>query len=952
VLAWVCLAGSGAFWVTGPSGVALARAGGTGGNGKASATAGAPDAAASPDPADGLVLRIGDSHYLEVQICAEDLVRVTYGASRAFLARSTLATAARRCVPTPWQRLAGHDAAQVTIRTAKLNVHVELATGAVRFHDRADRPILVEQAGSSGRMMIAAEVQGESTFHVRQQWRPNPDEALYGLGQHQQELVNIKDHDLALRQYNTEIYIPFLLSSRGYGILWDNTSFTRFGELADPVPLPNVSGLYVAQATLAPGVKGALPALPGDVAIGDPNGVVHWSGTVIPPVTGDYDFRSYSAGDIKLRVDDRLVIDHWRQGWLPGEDIARVHLVAGKPVAVDLRWVRDIGVNIVRLLWQVPVANRTTSLWSEVGDGIDYTFVYGPDLDRVIAGYRQLTGEATLPPRFAFGLWQCRERYVSQQQSVDVVAGYRSRGIPLDSIVQDWRYWPEGQWGSHRFDPRRFPAPAAWTAELHDRLHAHVMISVWPKFYAGTANFEALRAAGFLYPLNLAEQTRDFLHNVFTYYDAFNPAARQLYWAQINQNLFSKNVDAWWMDATEPEVVEGPWPSVDAQVASNERHMSPTALGSGARMLNAYSLVNSQAIYEGQRAAAPRQRVFILTRNGFAGQQRYGAASWSGDISATWSALRKQVPAGIGFALSGMPYWTLDSGGFSVPGRFASAPRGSANLDEWRELNARWFEYATFLPLLRVHGQAPRREMWEFGGDGSPTYEAQKKFDRLRYRLLPYIYSLAGAVTHGAGMILRPLVMDFRDDRQAPDIREIADEFMFGPALLVSPVTTYRARSRAVTLPRTAGGWYDFWSGKAVAAGTVEAAAPFDAIPVHVRAGAIIPFGPELQYTDEKPADPVTIYVYAGADGTFTLYEDDGTTTDHENGAFSRISLRWTEATQTLTIGKRQGTYPGMLSRRTFQLVLVRVGKPVAFSFSPTPLRTVVYAGEAMNLSL
>jgi alpha-D-xyloside xylohydrolase len=894
---------------------------------------------------DGPSFQIGNRH-LKIEVCAANIVRVLHAPDPAFFARtSTLATAAKRC-PTPAWRVQT-SAGRATITTPELKVHVDLSTGAVSFHDSSDRPILSERSGASS--LEAAEVQGERTFHVRQQWEPNSDEALYGLGQHQQGLLDIKDHDLDLRQYNTEIFIPFLVSSRGYGVFWDNTSFTRFGDLTDGVPLPAVPGLYSAGAastadkTPAPG-----KSQPGDVAIGA-DGSVDWSGKVTPAITGDYTFRTYSAGEIKLSVDNQLVIDHWRQGWLPNEDIARVHLTAGRPVAVRLQWTRDIGVNIVRLLWKPPIADRTTSLWSEVGDGIDYSFVHGPNLDRVIAGYRQLTGQAPMPPRWAFGLWQCRERYTTQQQSLEILAGFRTRQIPVDNIVQDWRYWPEGKWGSHAFDPRRFPDPAAWIADIHDRFHAHLMISVWPKFYTGTANFDALLGAGYLYPANLAEKKMDFLHNAFAYYDAFNPAARSMYWAQINHALFSQKVDAWWMDATEPEVVEGPFKSIAAQVETNTTHMHPTALGSGARMLNAYALVNSQAIYEGQRAAAPRQRVFILTRNGFAGQQRYAAASWSGDISSTWTAMRKQIPAGLGFAISGMPYWTLDSGGFSVPSRFAA--RGSPNLDEWRELNTRWFEYATFLPFLRVHGQAPRREMWEFGGDKSPDYVAQMKFDRLRYLLLPYVYSLAGAVTQTAATILRPLVMDFADDRQA---RALTDEYMFGPALLVSPVTTYKARERPVYLPRTTGGWYDFWSGTAArpAAGMIRAAAPADAIPLHVRAGSIIPIGPALQYTAEKAPDPISLWVYAGADGAFTLYEDDGTSNDYEAGAFTRIQVRWTEATRTLVIGNRAGKFPGMLERRTFRIVLVTAVKPVPFSPAGPADKIVAYSGDAVTIHL
>jgi alpha-D-xyloside xylohydrolase len=480
------------------------------------------------------------------------------------------------------------------------------------------------------------------------------------------------------------------------------------------------------------------------------------------------------------------------------------------------------------------------------------------------------------------------------------------------------------------------------------------MISVWPKFYPGTENFEALRTRGLLYERTLKEKARDWVKYPYAFYDAFSPEARQLFWSQIDRELFSKHVDAWWLDATEPDLTSVP--TVDGQ----RDYMSPTALGPGSRVLNAFPIENAAAVYDGQRAAAPDQRVFILTRSGFAGQQRYAAAVWSGDTSSTWTAMGKQIQAGLSYSLSGLPYWTMDVGGFAVPNRFAP-PTGHtstgdpifgetspANAEEWRELNTRWFQFGTFTPLLRVHGEYPYREMWQFGGEKSPAYEAQLKFDRLRYRMLPYIYSLAGAVTQEGGTIMRALVMDFQNDTKA---REITDEYMFGSALLVNPVTTYQTRSRQVYLPPAAG-WYDFWTGAAMAGGqAIEAPAPYDSIPVFARAGAIIPFGPEIQYTAEKPADPVTLYIYAGADGAFTLYEDDGLTYGYEKGAFARIPIRWNDSSQTLTIGQRAGSFPGMLGERTFQVVIVSKTKPVGFSFASAVDRTVHYRGEAIDLS-
>ncbi len=895
-----------------------------------------------PAPMPGPVLPVGD-RFLKIGVCADNIVRVAYARDPAFFARATLATAAKRCVPATFAITDEPDGKHVT--TAALAVHIA-ADGTVSFFDAKAgpnaAPILTERPG--GRDLGPRLVWGEPTFTVTQQWDRAPDESLYGLGQHQQDLLDISDVDLGLYQHNTEIFIPFLVSSRGYGILWDNTSFTRYGELADAVPLPNSAGLYSTSAD----------AEPGDVAMPAKGQTVDWTGTFVPPVSGTYQFWTYSAGGIELTVGDTKVIDHWRQRWLPGEDIARVRLTEGQAVPLHLHWTMDGTTRILRLLWRPPVRERSISFSSEVGDGIDYTFVYGPhrDLDRVVAGYRQLTGAAPLPPRAAFGFWQSRERYRTQDESLDVVKQFRARHIPIDYIVQDWQYWNIKRWGSHEFDRERFPDPDGWIRALHAQ-NVRLMVSVWPKFYPGTPTFDALAAGGFLFQRNLAEQQHDFLGNIYTVYDAFDPDARRLYWAQIDQRLRKRGVDAWWMDSTEPEMVDGPFKTPRAQIDANETHMTPTRLGSGARVLNAFSLVNSQAIYEGMRASAPDQRVLILTRNGFAGQQRYGAVSWSGDISSTWTALRKQIPAGLGFSISGVPYWTVDTGGFSVPYRFAKDPPAPADLEEWRELATRWFEYSTFLPILRSHGQSPYREMWQYGGDSSPAFQAQLKFDRLRYRLLPYVYSVAARVTSDGATMLRPLVMDFPDDQRA---RSIADQYLFGPALLVSPISAYRQRARPVYLPPLPAhdqSWYDFWTGNAAGAGQdVDAAAPYDAIPVHVRAGSILPLGPDLQFAAEKPADPITLMIYEGADGHFTIYEDDGTSYQYERGQSARIPLGWNQAARTLTIGAREGSFPGMLARRRFAIVDVRRDRPVPFSFEPTVDRTVEYDGAAQSIVL
>lgn len=894
---------------------------------------------------DGVIIPVG-SNFLKLQVCDENIIRVTCAADLAFFERKSLVVPERTHFKN-WRL--DMTSTNATLSTAKLKAVVDLATSAVSFLDATGQQILAEKS----RALVPAIVQGDQTFHVRQEWQGQTNEALYGLGQHQLGLMNIKGYDLDLWQYNGTVAIPFFVSSRGYGVLWDNTSFTRFGDLREFEPIPS------AQLFDADGKPGGLTVssfagqnfdhllvrkIEATIDIGSTNDYktvdlpadgasVRWEGDVLAKETGDYTFHIFSNYGIKLWVDDQLVTSYWHQRWQPWKNVAQVRLEAGHRYHLKLEWVTESAGQRLQLLWKTPSRDDATSLWSEVGEGTDYYFCYGPNLDRVIAGYRHLTGEAPLMPLWAYGLWQCRQRYETAQQSLDVLDGYRSRSIPIDNIVQDWFYWKEDAWGSHEFDPARFPDPAGWIRAIHEKYKAHLMISVWPKFYPGTENFKALRDHGFLYEPQLGEDIKDWMGHPYTFYDAFNPEARKMFWSQINRELFQKGIDAWWLDASEPELA----PTLSGQ----RSHMHPTAMGTGARILNAFPLMNSEAVYEGQRAAAPDKRVFILTRSAFAGQQRYAAAVWSGDISSTWTTMRAQISAGLGFSLSGMPYWTMDIGGFSVPQRFSRKDAKPEDTEEWRELNARWFEFGTFAPLLRVHGEFPHREMWEFGGESHPAYRAELKFDRLRYRLLPYIYSQAAEVTQHGGTIMRALVMDFRSDT---NVWNIADEFMFGSAYLVCPVTTYQARSRAVYLPQTPGGWYDFWTSAFVPGHqNINASAPYDSIPLYVKAGSIIPTGPDLQYTGEKPADPITISIYSGADGNFTLYEDDGLDNGYEKGAFTRIPIHWDDHARALTIGERTGSFKGMLKTRTFKIVLISPSTSV-------PEKTIRYVGRAIKL--
>ena len=700
------------------------------------------------------------------------------------------------------------------------------------------------------------------------------------------------------------IAVPTLVSSRGWGLLWDNTSYTRFGDLRPFTAIPGIVGFGDGDGGSV--VEHGLHAPAKEVA------------AVVAPVSGEYQIRAYFNGGLKVWLDGRLLIDHWRQDWLPETELVKVRLVAGRTYSLVTETDGERS-NVMRLSWKPPAADASTqprdiSLWSNVGDGIDYYFVEGPSLDSVVAGFRTLTGRATMLPRWAFGLWQSRDRYQNQAQLLDALDGFRRRHIPLDNIVQDWQYWvtePVNQWGSHGFDPQRYPDPEGMIAAVHGA-HAHIMISIWGKFYEGTDHFAALDRAGYLLQPTLKEGlVRDGRH--YAYVDPFQPGARTMFWDQVRESLFTKGIDAWWMDATEPETVSPPGQERYAE------HMNPTGLGSGARLQNGYALMMARALYEGQRAAAPERRVFTLTRSGFIGEQRFGAMSWSGDVTSTWSALRKQIAAGLGFSISGLPYWTSDTGGYLMQKRYAVDP-GETDLASWLELNDRWFQFSTFCPVLRVHGQQRLREMYNLGDEHSEIYRSELKFDRLRYALMPYIYSLAGAATQDGATLMRPLVMDFPADAAG---RGRADEYLFGPAFLVAPVTAFGAREREVYLPAGAD-WYDFWSGARLRGGRiVRAPAPFDSLPLYVRAGSILPLGPDLEYTDEKPADPITLRVYTGADGHFSLYEDDGQSFGYERGEFARIDIDWNEARHVLSIGRRRGSFPGMLARRSFIVVKI-----------------------------
>ncbi len=915
---------------------------------------------------DGLLFRLVQrkdtgARWMKVQVCTENIIHVI-ASHDSFSTRPSLMVERTAWEQVPWSmRESGKE---VEIATPRLKVRVDPNTGRVSWFDVRGRLLLRERAGG-GKTFTAAEVLGERTWHVQQMFDSPAEEAFYGLGAHQNSVMNYKGHDVDLWQHNIVDVNPFLVSNRNYGILWDNYSRTKFGDIREYQPLSSLR-LYDAR-----GIKGGLTvqyfrdrnfdslvASHSETAIAHDfvdargtypetfdlnSGSIRWSGEIAGDESGTYKFRLYSSGYIRLWLNGKLLVDAWRQNWLPWTHLLHLSMERGKRYPVKIEWIPMGGsIGLKALTPEDPVYRTSLSLSSDVADQIDYYFIYGKDLDEVVQGYRTITGKAPMIPKWALGYWQSRERYRTQEEVLSTVHEFRRRRFPLDNIVLDWLYWKEDQWGSHEFDPGRFPDPDGMVKQLHNDLHARIMISVWPKFYVGTKHFEEFREKGWLYMHNVEKRVRDWVGPgyVSTFMDPFSEEARNLFWKQINDKLFVKGIDAWWLDSTEPDL--------ESNVADGETllRMNPTALGTAARYRNAYSLMLTGGVYENQRKTLD-QRVFILTRSAYAGQQRYAAATWSGDVASRWSDLRAQIPAGLNFSMAGIPYWTTDIGGFAVEPRYEHPD--SAALAEWRELNTRWFQFAAFLPLFRSHGQFPHREPFNIAPENHPAYQSMLAYAKLRYRLMPYIYSLAAMVTQSDYTILRALVMDFGRDRH---VRNIGDQYMFGPALLVSPVTEYRARSRRVYLP-SGTGWYDFRSGRHYSGGqTIHAAAPYTEIPIFVREGTILPCGPEIQYTDEKAAEPVRLFVYTGRDGSFTLYEDDGISYSCEKGIFSAVPIAYKENGNVLKIGNRRGGFPGMLDRRTFEIVWIREGRPSRLDFASRPDAVVTYDGAELMIEM
>jgi alpha-D-xyloside xylohydrolase len=797
---------------------------------------------------------------LRVDVISESIFHVRYtmekefGNKPSFMVLPQVAVGGRAA---SWKR--DETTTHITIRTPRLRLQIKRANGAFTWRDGAGKLLVREPerwdgAGGGGKHLAPVPVEkrifdrdasiktemtvdgmkvratGGRVVVDRQAWQTKLEfvfadgEAIYGLGQHEEGILNYRGKCQYLYQQNQKVAMPVIVSTRGWGILFDTASLAAFHD--------------------------------------DEHG-------------------SY--------------------------------------------------------------------FWTDVDDEMDFYFLAGPEFDQIIAGLRQLTGKPTLLPRWAFGYTQSKERYCSQQELLDITREFRQRGIPLDCIVQDWHTWVGELWGDKNPDPQRYPDVAAAVKELH-ALHTRLMVSIWPimkgehEGHEGQNQIE-MRSAGFL------------LGNDATY-DAFNPDARKLYWEQANRGWFRHGIDAWWCDCTEPfeadwsgAIKPEPWKRVLINTGEAKTYIDP-------EYINAYSIVHSQGIYENQRAADPTRRVVNLTRSGFPGQQRYGALTWSGDITARWETLRRQIAEGLNFCISGNSRWSMDIGAFFVGRKEQWFWRGDYphGCDDagYRELYVRWLQFGAFGPMFRSHGTDTPREPWRFGKPGEPAYDAIIQCIHLRYRLLPYIYSVAAAETFADYTLYRMLAFDFRHD---PKVYDIRDQFMFGPALMVCPVTSamyfgpestplrHIPRTRTVYLPAGCD-WYDFWTGQRYSGGkTITAKAPLDIVPLFVRAGSLLPLGPVVQHSGEQLDAPIELRIYPGADGSFTLYEDENDGYGYERGAYATTPIRWSDARRTLKIGPARGRYPGMPEAREFHaapvnkpkarqaLTLERTGKALVVRF-------------------
>ena len=728
----------------------------------------------------------------------------------------------------------------ISLKSNKLKVEVDVKSGKIAYTTLAGVKLLSEK--ESGATFTDFNDAGSKTYTINQSFTLDKDEAIYGLGQQQRGKLSLRNEKINMVQGNTDDYVPFLVSTKGYGLFWDNYSPTTFED---------------------------------------------------------------------------------------------------KP--------------------------ESTSFRSDVGDCIDYYFMLGGSIDGSIACMRDLSGQAPMFPLWTFGYWQSKERYKSQNELVGVVNKYRELGVPLDGIIQDWQYWGNNYlWNAMDFLNTEFPAPKKMVEDIHKQ-NAHVIISIWNSFGPQTKQYREMKPKGMLLNFGTWPQSgleawppnREYPSGVEPY-DVYNPEARDIYWKYLNKGLFSVGIDGWWMDSSEPDHLDFKPSDFDLK----------TYLGSFRKVRNAFPLMTVGGVAEHQRATSSDKRVFILTRSAFAGQQRYGANTWSGDVNSSWQSLRNQIPAGLNFSMSAIPYWNTDIGGFFASAYNRGWSEGAKN-PAFQELYVRWLQFGAFTPMMRSHGTDIPREIYNFGKKGETIYDAIAKSIDLRYSLLPYIYSAAWDITNSQSTMMRALIMDFSDK----NVVNINNEYMFGKSILVAPIvnaqytpeTILRAnaetgwdkkdasdnaknqavsfaqpKSTKVYLPEGTS-WYDFWTNEKIIGGKeIVKATTIDEIPLYIKAGSIIPFGPQVQYATEKKWDNLEIRVYPGANGEFSLYEDENDNYNYEKGAYSTITFSWNDASKSLTVNNRNGSFPGMITSRKFNIVVIAAGKKIEKAITYTGKKVVV----------
>ena len=727
----------------------------------------------------------------------------------------------------------------------------------------------------------ASTIQGEATREARLIIDSPADEYIYGLGQFQDGYLNVKNLTRRLTQVNTQISVPFILSSKGYGLLWNNYGLTDFNPAESSVKMERAQ---------AKGEEVTLNVTSTEGNRRETRRTHDFKATVDIPEDGTYavllDVGQKMARRHDLSIDGKNVI-HLINSWLPPTTSVIVDLKAGK---------HELTAELERgdspTIYFRKTDDRTV-FRSPVAECVDYT-VFTGNADEIIASYRAVSGEVPMLPDWAFGYIHCRERFHSQEELVNTAKRFREEQIPLDLIVQDWQYWGKYGWNAMRFDEEHYPDPAQMVKDLHD-MNMKLMISVWSEIDPSSEVGKAAQEKGLFIPET-------------TWIDFFDKDASTFYWNNFRDRLLKPyGIDAWWQDATEPE-------NDDLESRRIMKGSQP-----GERYRNVYPLKVTETIYEGLKKDDSERRPMIFTRSGFSGAQRYGAVLWSGDVGNDWQTLRYQIAAGLGFVSTGLPWWTYDAGGFF-------RPYDQYRNQDYIERMIRWIQVGTFLPLMRVHGYMSNTEPWEYGQEATRII---KKQIELRYKLLPYIYSEAAKVTYEGSTLMRALVFDFAGDSEA---LKQDNEYMFGQSLLVCPVTEGGVSQWPVYLPENEGGWYDFRNGKKYEGGKyADVPVDIESIPVFVKAGSIIPTGPVKQSVAEKSEEPIALNIYPGADASFRLYEDEGDNMNYQDGQSTTIDISWNDSSRKLTIEKRIGSFEGMQEVRTFKITVAGMEKTIRY---------------------